>query len=258
MQNMGSTVLTTGFACNARILENALISDKANHRMDIISSSEFDKIFNNINTIIVKYGRINQPKVYEQHGNTIIKLFYRKETWLSSDRIRPRAMRFYKNIQSLQQHGYDVPRVIKMQYCKELKIYLVYYEKIAGNDVRKLADQGRVDLLDDVIRFIASLHESGIFFRSIHLENLLYKPDGSFALLDITDVRFKSGPLSLYMRYRNLKHLLKERHDRHIWKKFGIDKFLETYFSQTTLSPVSQTILTRLVRRATSQSEHGR
>ncbi|VVC74836.1 hypothetical protein AQUSIP_01080 [Aquicella siphonis] len=218
--------------------------------MDIITSSEFNDICNNINTIIVKFGRINQPKVFEKDGKTIIKLFYPKQKWLSSDRLNPRALRFYKNIQSLHQQGYDVPRIIKIQYCSDLKIYLVYYDKIEGDDVRKLVNQGALDLLHSVAELVAGLHQNGIFFRSIHLENLLYKPDGTFALLDITDVRFKSRPLTLHLRYRNLKHLLLERNDKEIWQKFGVDNFLAAYFRHVTLPPASRERLSRMIYRA--------
>lgn len=218
--------------------------------LDTITSGEFQDICNNNDTKIIKYGRIDQPKVYEHGGQTIIKLFYAKKKWLSSDRIRPRAMRFCKNTQSLQRYGYEVPQILKVQHCPELRIHLVHYTKIEGVDVRKLATLGNLSVIDDVASLLADLHQNGIFFRSIHLENLLYKSDHSFALIDITDVKFKSGPLSLYMRFRNLKHLLSEPYDKAIWEKYGVDHFLNIYFKKAGMSSIERKLLTRLVHRA--------
>ncbi|MBX3708525.1 MAG: hypothetical protein KIT56_01390 [Gammaproteobacteria bacterium] len=222
--------------------------------MDIISSHEFNEICHHKNVKTIKYGYGKQPKVFEKDGNTIIKLFYPKKRLLSSDKYRPYALRFQNNILSLRMHGYDVPNVIKTEYCSELKIYLVYYQKIEGEDIRGLANKGKLEAIQHVADLIADLHQKGIFFRSIHLENLLYKPDGTIALLDITDVRFQSTSLTMYSRYRNLKHLLQEPNDRALWQAFGISNFLKAYFKSTTLSTLSKIVLTYMLKHAIKTS----
>jgi serine/threonine protein kinase len=217
--------------------------------MDIISSQEFNDICHDDNTVIIKFGKIDQPKVFEKNGNTIIKLFYPKKSKLSSDRIRPRAMRFYHNVKLLQKYGYNAPVVTKVQFCPDLKIYLMYYAKIQGCDVRNLAKNGKLDIIRHVAHLLANLHTNGIFFRSVHLENLLYQPDGQFALLDVTDVRFKRKALTFYSRYRNLKHLLQEPHDRDVWQAFGVNDFMNEYFKSANLSTYSRSILSYLIKR---------
>lgn len=218
--------------------------------LDIISSREFYDICNNQNNKIIKFGKVNQPKVYEKDGDTIIKLFYPKQRLLSSDRIRPRAKRFYNNVKSLHTHGYDVPKVNKVQFCPELKMYVIYYNKIQGNDVRTLAKHGDLNIIYNVADLLADLHKNGIFFRSIHLENLLSKPDGKIALLDLTDVKFKSRALTIYLRYRNIKHLLQEPNDRELWQAFGVKTFLDAYFKSAKLSRMSQMLLTTFIKRS--------
>ena len=175
--------------------------------MDIISTDEFNAICNDANTKTIKFGKIDQPKVFEINDNIIIKLFYPKKSWLSSDRIWPRAMRFYNNVKALNARGYEAPRVDKVQFCRELKIYLLYYPKIQGKDVRSLASHGEIGVIRHVAHLIAGLHINGIFFRSIHLENLLYQSQGKMAFTGCDGCPFKSGALRLYSRYRNLKHL---------------------------------------------------
>lgn len=220
--------------------------------MDIISFNEFNDITRQSKTI--RYGRINQPKVLEA-DNTIIKLFYRKRKLLSSDRIKPQAMRFYDNIQSLRAYGYDVPKLIKIQYCAELAVYLIHYHKIEGQDVRSLAKCGNISIIHDVIKLLADLHKNGVFFRSIHLENLLYTSDGKIALIDISDLKIKSKSLTPYLRYRNLKHLfLQNSNDTEIWKNFGMNQFFTLYFKSTELSSYSRKLLSYFIKRTMNKA----
>lgn len=216
--------------------------------MEIISTAEFNKICNEINTIIIKFGEVDQPKVYMKNGCTILKLFYPKKNWVTSDRIRPRALRFCRNSKNLRELGYQVPDVTKIQYCADSKIYLVYYPKIEGTDVRKAAALNP-SILHDVAHFTADLHRKGIFFRSIHLENILYTKENKLALIDLTDVRFKSSSLSIYHRYRNLKHLFQTPRDQNILNAFGKEKFLKIYFKASQLSAFAEKLLGRLIRK---------
>jgi tRNA A-37 threonylcarbamoyl transferase component Bud32 len=221
--------------------------------MDIISTDTLNAIHNDANTRIIKFGRINkidQPKVYEKDGRTIIKLFYPKRRRLSSDRIRPRALRFYKNVQRLREHGYAAPTVTKVQFHPDSKMYLLHYEKVPGQDIRRLGNQGELNVVTDLARFVADLHAKGIFFRSIHLENILYQPDKQFALIDVTDVRFKWRALSLPHRYRNLKHLFfSSPDDGAIWKAYGVEKFLDEYFKHAELPGYKKKMLAWMIRR---------
>lgn len=218
--------------------------------MDIISNHEFNAICQDGNTKVIKFGKVDQPKVFEKNGNTIIKLFYPKKSKLSSDRIWPRAMRFYRNVKKLHERGYNAPIVSKIQFCPESKMYLMYYPKIAGSDVRYLANNNQLHIIKHVAHLMADLHDKGVFFRCIHLENLLYQTNGEFALLDVTDVRFKKKPLNLYARYRNLKHLFQEPLDKNTWQAFGVKEFMHEYFKAVKLSKYSCKVLTHLIMRS--------
>jgi len=217
--------------------------------MKHISRDEFNAIVNESGLKILKYGLPNQPKVYEKDSDTIIKLFYRKKKWMSSDRIIPRAMRFCRNINSLRDRGYTVPTVLDIKYCTHSRMHVVYYTKVAGEDTRSLAKKGNIAIIEEVAKMVADLHDKGVFFRSIHLENLLYQAKDKFALIDLAGVRFKSGPLSTLLRYRNLRHLLGEPDDRELWLAFGVDKFLKLYFQHAKLSNTAEKVITYLIKR---------
>ena len=52
------------------------------------------------------------------------------------------------------------------------------------------------------------LHEKGIYFRSMHLANVILTPDGTLGLIDISDMKTFHRPL------RNFKHVLRYEQDR--------------------------------------------
>lgn len=147
-------------------------------------------------------------------------------------------MRFCDNITRLRKAGYLAPNIIKVQYCAEQRVHVVYYEKIIGDDIRYLAEQkGQFHILHDVAKLLANLHKDKILFSSIHLENLLYTPQGKLALIDTGDVRFKKFALLMpYFRYRNLTRLFREPLDKAIWQAFGIENFMQSYFQHAALA----------------------
>lgn len=217
--------------------------------MQIIHAREFEQICNH-DTKIIKFGRsLEQPKIYETADDTIIKLFYPKRRRFSSDKFKPYAFRFCNNIEKLRSLGYAVPEVIKINYCPDNKIYLVFYKKMAGTDLRSYVKQHGVHVIEQVAKLVADLHQRGVFFRSIHLENLLRLDDGKIGLLDIVDMRFKSRPLSLHMRYRNIKHMFADTNDMQLWKDYGKQRFLNNYFRYAAMNKISQWILSYFVKK---------
>lgn len=216
--------------------------------MEIITSSDFKKNYLNSNLKIIKYGRPLQPKVYEK-DNTIIKLFYPKKRWFSSNLIKPQALRFRDNIIVLRQKGYHVPEMLQIKYCQDLKIYIVHYNKIIGEDLRALAQLQQWHIIDKAAKLVASLHQQGIYFRAMHLENLLFQPNQNFALIDITDVRFSMLPLNPYKRFRNLLHMFTMYEDQSIWKQYGIARFLNLYYQHAKLNRMSQWMLQSLMHK---------
>lgn len=217
--------------------------------MEVILAREFDEICQK--SKVIKFGRsLEQPKIFETQDNTIIKLFYSKRRRFSSDKFKPYAIRFCRNIARLRAHGYSVPQVTQIKYCAERKIYLVYYKKIPGIDIRSYAKTHDINFISQVIKLLADLHQNGVFFRCIHLENLLKQADNKIALLDIVDVRFKNHKLSIHTRLRNIKHLLRDPNDKELWQTYGIQKFLNEYFASAKLGMFARFILSRSILKA--------
>ena len=71
----------------------------------------------------------------------------------------------------------------------------------------------QIELFADLASFITTLHDLGVYFRSLHLGNIVKTPDGALGLIDISDMRCLGKPLSKGMRRRNYQHLLRYEDD---------------------------------------------
>lgn len=212
--------------------------------VEIINEVAFKNIIEN-NYIIKRCG--NLPKVLCTEDNKIIKIFYPKNKY-SSDNFKPYALRFYKNSIKLKYLNVTAPHIFKIQYFAERRVYLLYYEKIMGENLEILIQLGKKELYEKIAIFLALLHQNGINFRSIHLGNLVYEKEEGIALIDISSMKFKKSSLSLWQRYKNILKLVSMKKQRKLWSKNYINNFLIKYCSNTQLSFLSQRILKFLVK----------
>jgi len=215
--------------------------------MQFITNVQFNQICLQDNLKVLKICQGTKPKVLEKE-DVIIKLFYPKKSRFSSSKVKPRALRFYRNCERLLEKGYLAPKILDFQYYKDERIHLIHYQRLEGYDIRYLAARDPA-IIFEVAKFIADLHANGVWFRGIHLENLLYQANGQFALIDVADLKFRARALSLYIRYRNLKHLFNTREDHAIWEKFGVENFLKEYFAASGLGKISEKVLRYLLSR---------
>jgi tRNA A-37 threonylcarbamoyl transferase component Bud32 len=155
-------------------------------------------------------------KVLRLADGTFLKLFRRK-SWLSKTTFYPPAKRFAANAQALTKRGIPCPRIIQLYRLGDPPRSIVHYEPLAGTTLRDLVHQNDEselhDLFQELAKFVTQLHEKGVYFRSLHLGNIVLTPENSFGLIDISDMRCLDRPLSQYMRRRNYKHLLRYAND---------------------------------------------
>lgn len=188
-----------------------------------------------------------KPAIIETANGTIVKFFYHRKL-ISSNRFSPYALRFYRNAKRLAQREVLTVDVVDVFCIAEKQCHVVIYHKLPGADIRELLSQ-HVNVLPEVAKFLAQLHRKGIFFRSVHLGNLLYFK-GAIALLDIADVDFKRDSLGVWHRARNMAHLLNNETDKPALKTFGIEKFLRIYLEHSDLTDKQKKkFTTALLRR---------
>jgi len=158
-------------------------------------------------------------KVIEQDGHgdkviiladgTFLKLFRRKRL-ITSAAIWPYAQRFADNAIKLKQLGIPCPEVIKVYRIPSIERDAVHYHPLPGLTLRQLRD-GKGDCPEDIreqfFAFVEKVQDLGVYFRSMHLGNVVLTPEGELGLIDISDMRIKKGPLSKGLRKRNWKHI---------------------------------------------------
>lgn len=201
--------------------------------MEILSKDAFDKLV--LNTHIIEkdgYGL----KVLETQDNRMIKIFRRKR-FFSTALFKPYAVRFVENAEKLSRLNIPTIQVDHLYKCSEISREVVVYQKLAGELLREVfqKSQDTQNLSQQFGSFVAQLHSKGVYFRSIHLKNILVLNNGELGLIDISDMQIKQKPLSLRLCLRNFYHMLRYPEDKKIIKDH-FDDFLNAYASQADLS----------------------
>ena len=150
-------------------------------------------------------------KVLALEDGTILKLFRRKRLF-SSALFSPYARRFGNNAVALRHIGISSPQILDIVRDREIKRDIIHYIPVPGHTLRQLfRDNPRPPDLQikrqAIAAFIARLHDAGVYFRSLHLGNIVQTPEGEFGLIDISDLRIFPFTLPRFLRQRNLARL---------------------------------------------------
>lgn len=187
-------------------------------------------------------------KVLQMPDGRFLKLFRRKR-WLTSAALFPYAQRFADNARRLSALGIETPEVLAVYRIKSIERDGVYYAPLQGSTLRQLIQQGAAD---DTLRerygaFVARLHDQGVYFRSLHLGNVVLTPAQVLGLIDIADLNQRRLALGPSKRLRNFQHMLRYREDR-AWLR-GNDAgqaFLRGYAASLPQGPGYGRLLTRV------------
>ena len=89
-------------------------------------------------------------------------------------------------------------------------------------------------LMERFGEFLAELHQQGVYFRSIHLGNVVLQETeqseaidlslhnfelSHFGLIDIADIKFCGKPLSKNQRTRNFNHVTRPQQDAEFFQE---------------------------------------
>lgn len=197
--------------------------------MKIISKRQLGELCSN-GTWIDSIGKY--PAVVIHPDGTITKLWLRKKRLFSSYRFRSYAQRFVDNAAVLASKNIKVPEILDHAVVEGGHISVVIYRALPGNSIRDLLKTSpeRVDI-PALSRYILMLHEKGIFFRSIHLGNIILLPDSSYGLIDITDVRYYKKPVPLRRRAINLATPMRYIEDTNRMEAAQLPDLIDCYLS---------------------------
>jgi tRNA A-37 threonylcarbamoyl transferase component Bud32 len=158
-------------------------------------------------------------KVLKLKDDSFLKLF-RKRSLFSSETLKPYAIRFAENAEKLRARAFISPKIIQVySLTGPVNATAVHYQPLPGNTLRSelsnSSDERNKQLIKQFGALLAKMHESGVYFRSAHLGNILVQPDGNFGLIDLADMKISNSKLTLNKRLRNLKHISRYKEDNH-------------------------------------------
>lgn len=191
------------------------------------------------------------PKVLSLADGRCLKLFRRKRL-LSSATLRPYAARFAGAAARLAARGVPTVEVESLHRVPSIRRDAVVYRFLAGTPLREAVAQAGEDnnavvaLLAQHAVFLAGLHARGVYFRSIHFNNVVVLPGGGLGLIDISEARFRPRTLSPEMRARNFRPMLSYAEDRAALEAIGVADFLAHYLRAAGLNHAGTT---RFIRR---------
>ena len=169
------------------------------------------------------------PKVLQLENGQFLKIFRRKR-WLSSALLRPYSRRFADNAERLQALDIATMKVQALYELPDKSLSAVLYAPLPGRSLTQLAmlpEFNWAPILPELIRFVQELHRKGVYFRSLHLGNIVLTPEGSLGLIDIADMRFLGRPLPNHMVRRNLAHFSRYLQREKLQNEFPFSRFYE-------------------------------
>lgn len=197
-------------------------------------------------TVIERDG--HGPKVLSLADGSLVKIFRRKRR-LTSAALFPYAVRFARNARRLESRGILTVTVTDLAYCPAVTRHLVTYRPLPGTTLRQALREPGSDLaglFPAFARLVATLHQKGIYFRSLHFGNVIVSPAGDrLGLIDVADLTVFPWPLWLGQRVGNFRHILRYREDCSALQDFGAERFLDLYLAAAGLSPVCAAALRR-------------
>lgn len=171
------------------------------------------------------------PKVVALADGRFLKIFHTRRHPLLA-RLQPAAKRFACNAHLLNTLGIATPTITETFWLDPHSgLSACLYRPLPGASLESLfstSPEDVDDLLPLLATFIRSLHRKRIYFRSLHLGNILLLPDGSFGLIDFLDLKRTKLPLSAWQTRRNLRHLENYLNRKKI-KEFPFYKLLQLY-----------------------------
>ncbi|MEH6357806.1 MAG: toluene tolerance protein [Pseudomonadales bacterium] len=177
-------------------------------------------------------------KVLKLGNGQIMKLFRRKRLF-SSALIYPYGKRFADNVKQLKKLA--IPTVSKLELFRipSISRIAVVYQPLPGNSLDDLIQQNNFN--ENHIRqfavFLAQLHTQGVYFRSIHLGNVINTPDDKLGLIDVSDMKIYRRALPASLSARNMHHFC--RYPEHVAALFPAgekDVFLRSYLAALNTS----------------------
>ncbi len=193
-------------------------------------------------------------KVLHLEDGRYLKLF-RYRNVLSIKRYMD-ALRFAAHAEILKRRGIPTVSVLNRVWIPHLRRSGIFYEPLDGCTLRQIVAVGKMnsDLVIQLGAFFAELHQKGIYYRSLHMGNVILCPNKKLGLIDILDMQTYPWPLRAALRLRNFRHLFRYSQDTKALSDAGIEHFIQGYM-KTCLRPRFETKMRTEIKKWLSQMD---
>ncbi|MEY3746739.1 MAG: hypothetical protein RL194_198 [Pseudomonadota bacterium] len=180
-------------------------------------------------------------KVYLLQSGQILKI-YRVKRMFSSARIYSYARYFCRNAERLQKLGIRTVAIDKLLHFSGSSNSAVLYRPLAGETLWDLLQAGKMDdhLVKRFGEYVARLHRMGIYFRSLHLGNIVLTEDNQLGLIDVSDMSIFPWRLNHWQRLRNFRLFAKRGQGIRTLTQEQQQAFLAAYLAAASLSANSK------------------
>jgi hypothetical protein len=111
---------------------------------------------------------------------------------------------------------------------------VVRYSPLLGQTIKDIMKAGLLDeaLAYQVGEFIAKVHALGIYFRGLHIGNIVRTLNGELGLIDVSELSIY-WHLSRYRRLRNFARFWRTRDDQKSFGVVNINQLITGYVKNT-------------------------
>jgi len=198
------------------------------HRSELLTQATYEKLLEHATEILEQ----------DQHGLKVVRLengdilkIFRVKHLISSARIYSYARSFCRNAERLKLLGVPTVQVKNLYHFKESSNTVVVYQPLEGKTVKQLLNEKCLteSLTEQLGQFIAHLHDTGIYFRALHIGNIVLTPAGDFGLIDISEMSIFPWRLGCRRRLRNFARFWRVFEDKFTFGYNGIHYLIKGY-----------------------------
>jgi tRNA A-37 threonylcarbamoyl transferase component Bud32 len=169
-------------------------------------------------------------KVARLRQGNILKIF-RVKRWFSSAQLYSYARRFCRNAQRLALLDVPTVKVQHLYHCEDKIRSVVVYAPLEGVTALQMLNAQTLDNqhAQALGAFIADLHDKGIYFRGLHLGNIVLTPEDRFGLIDVSEMTIFPWRLGCRRRFRNFARFWRTFEDKYAFGYQGIHALIQGY-----------------------------
>ena len=182
----------------------------------------------------------NAEAIFEQdqHGIKVAKLangdfikIFRVKRLFSIAHVYSYARMFCRNAERIAKLGIPTVKVKQLYHIQNSNKTAVVYEPLYGDTILDILRSRNISiaLSRDLGAFIAEVHEKGIYFRGLHLGNIVLTPEKRMGLIDIADMTIFPWSLDCRRRLKNFSRFWRDFENKFIFGYEEIQALVEGY-----------------------------